>query len=85
MTANTTARLLAAHRAFRRGNADRAYRLAQKVGIPTKGTTPDRLWERVVTRLTGSVYGYAQADVLAGLPNQVPPAPAWSGRIIPMC
>lgn len=80
--ANTTARLLALHRAMRRGNVERAYRLAYKLGFGP-GFGPDSLWETAVARLTGSIYGYAQADVLAGLPNQVKQAPSFNWACIP--
>jgi hypothetical protein len=68
-TMNTTARLVALHRAMRAGKIDRAYRLAAKVGIPTLATRPETVWRIAVMRLTGDTCGYELADGLASQPR----------------
>ena len=82
-TSNTAARLIAAHKAFRAGKIERARRLAAKCGISAIGRTAASTWEVVVQRLTGSIYGYVDADMMAGLPNQVTQAPSVTGNILP--
>ena len=76
-------RLVAAHRAFRAGKTERAVRAARKAGIEVWGRPDANTWEQVVSRMTGSIYGYTDADLLAGLPNQVPKAKSMPGNILP--
>lgn len=59
---NNIARLGAAHRAFRSGRVDRAYRAAKKAGVVTLASPPDNVWGKVVFRLTGEWHAYDKAD-----------------------